>query len=539
MASVSLAVPVHPEDLLTLYDGFVSSRDDALPHEAILSMLQLVWTVAIRRWAGIDTFCVGGSYHHGICYVHDRDIPESPVIKLNPEGSLQDLFQELSCSMAAGVPPAPHKNSGRSLGNYSVTICLPGNPNYNRTAMEKLPQTSLRLEFSPTTIDQWLAHLHWEESENVSTTPAMALSLLHSFNQALASITASPVQAIDALNICSDHHLVQIGEFTKTISSFKTTLLHNLCLRHAKTQPNACAIESWDGNLTYAELDDLTSRLAHHLVAQGVRPDTYVLCCFPKSTWAIVGRLAILKAGGAYISIDASDPPSYLESILERTQTRIMLTAPEYVARFQTMVSTIVEVTRSSLSGLPIKKGIACGDVLPDSPCLILFTSGSTGTPKGIIQEHRSYATAITDYVAMLGLNTSSRVLQFDDYAFDISNNDYLAPLAAGGCCCVPTPKKSIAALRDNINALRVSMTFLTPTVAVQLGPHDMPTLQTVCIGGEPPSRDLIRQWAGRVRLINQYGMGEAATFCAYNDRIHPDRSAIVGRAGSGAIWIA
>ncbi|KAJ7218480.1 hypothetical protein GGX14DRAFT_356824 [Mycena pura] len=383
-------------------------------------------------------------------------------------------------------------------------------------------------------------HLYWEDSKEPSLTPDIAASLLHSFNQALTAIVESPTQSVDAVDICSEHHLVQISEFTKDISPFNNMLLHDLCLRYAKIQPNSCAIDSWDGNLTYAELDDLTSRLAHHLVAQGVRPDIFVLCCFPKSTWAIVGRLAILKAGGAYISIDANDPPpSGKKHMTTRTQTRIMLTSPEYVRRFKTLVSTVVEVTPSVLSRLPVKKGVACRDVRPDSPCLILFTSGSTGTPKGIIREHRSYATAIVDYVAMLGLDASSRVLQFDDYAFDISNNDYLAPLTAGGCCCVPTPEKTIFALRENINALRVSMTFLTPTVAIQLRPRDMPTLRTVCIGGEPPSRDLIQEWAGHVRLINQYGMGEAATFCAYNDCLHPDRNDIVGRTGSGAIWIA
>ncbi|KAJ6587675.1 hypothetical protein DFH09DRAFT_1259799 [Mycena vulgaris] len=380
-------------------------KSSRFPTEASLAMLHMAWTVTVRRWAGTDTFCVGGNYSSGVCYVHDRNIPDSTVLKLNPEDTLPELFHQLSSAMAAGAPCSSHQVSSRSLGNYSTTICLPGSPKPRRKyeALEKLPQ------------------------------------------------------------------------------------------------PNAYAIDSWDGNLTYAELDDLTSRLAHHLVLHGVRPETY-------STWAI--------AGGAYISLDASDPPFYLESIVTRTQTSIMLTAPEYVARFRT-------VTPSFLSRLPVKK---------DSP---------TGTPKGIIQEHRSYATAIADYVVMLGLDASSRVLQFDDYAFDISNNDYLAPLTAGGCCCVPTPEKTIPALRENINALRVNMTFLTPTIAIQLGPRDMPTLRTVCIGGEPPSRDLLRQWSGHVRLINQYGMGEAATFCAYNDRLHPDRNGIVGRAGSGAIWIA
>ncbi|KAJ7878404.1 hypothetical protein B0H13DRAFT_2545561 [Mycena leptocephala] len=544
----TVALLVRPDDLQVLYEGFVSHpsspsnecRGDVLPHKASLAILHLAWTVTVRRWAGIDTFCVGGNYSRGVCYVHDRDIPHSALIQMNPETSLRELFHQLFGAMAADAPSVPRKVTSRSLGSYSATICLP-RPVQKREATERLPQTSLHLEFCPPagTTDQWLVHLHLEDSTEPSLTPAMGASMLHAFNQTLNSIVESPACSVDEVDMCSEHHFIRIRGFTKDISPFNNTLLHDLCLRHAKTQPDACAIDSWDGNLTYEELDDLTSRLAHYLVAQGVRPDTFVLCCFPKSTWAIVGRLAILKAGGAYISIDASDPPFYLESIIRRTQTRIMLTAPEYVARFQSLVSTVVEVTPAVLSSLPVKNGVACRDVRPDSPCLILFTSGSTGAPKGIIQEHRSYATAIGDYVAMLGLDASSRVLQFDDYAFDISNNDFLAPLTAGGCCCVPTPEKTIAALRENINALRVNMTFLTPTVAIQLGPRDMPTLKTVCIGGEPPSRDLIRDWAGHVRLINQYGMGEAATFCAYNDNLNADCNGIVGRAGSGALWIA
>ncbi|KAJ7894217.1 hypothetical protein B0H14DRAFT_3657412 [Mycena olivaceomarginata] len=433
----TVALLVRPDDLQALYEGFVSDpsspsnecRDDVLPHKASFkfAILHMAWTVTVRRWAGIDTFCVGGNYSRGVCYVHDHDIPHSALIHMNPEASLQELFHQLSGAMAADAPYVPHKVTSRSLGSYSATICLPESlrPVQKREAMEKMLQTSLHLELSPLTktTDQWLVHLHSEDSAEPSLTPAMGASMLHAFNQTLNLIIESPACSVNAVDMSSEHHFTQICAFTKDISPFNNTLLHNLCLRHTKTQPNACAIDSWDRNLTYEELDDLTSRLAHHLIAQGVRPDTFVLC-------------------------------------------------------------------------------------------------------------------SICDYVAMLGLDASSQVLQFDDYAFDISNNDFLTPLTAGGCCCVPTPEKTIATLRENINALRVNMTFLTPTVAIQLSPHNMPTLKTVCIGGEPPSRDLLRDWAGHVCLINQYGMGEAATFCAYNNSLNADRSGIIGCAGSGALWI-
>ncbi|OKO99462.1 Nonribosomal peptide synthetase 1 [Penicillium subrubescens] len=333
-------------------------------------------------------------------------------------------------------------------------------------------------------------------------------------------------------------YLLLAQSFAKDVSPFNEVLLHEMALDFAQHHPETPAVCSWDGNLSYGELDDLTSRLGKYLLSIGVGPEIFVLSCFEKSMWAIVARLAIMKAGGAYISINASDPPVFLKSVVDRARVNIMLTSPAYVSSYASLVETIIPVAWN-VKTLPKATGTICPTVKPRNACLILFTSGSTGQPKGIIQEHRSYATAIRDYNRVLGLARHSRVLQFDDYAFDISNNDYLTALAAGGCCCVPTPEKTIPALIKNINTLRANMTFLTPTVAIQIDPRDVPSLDLVCIGGESMSNDLLLKWTPHVKLVNQYGMSEAATFCAYNDAPEPGRNAVVGKAGSGAIWIA
>lgn len=312
-----------------------------------------------------------------------------------------------------------------------------------------------------------------------------------------------------------------------------------MCMEHARHTPDAQAICSWDGNMTYRELDEASSKLAKYLIDLGVGPETFVLSCFEKSKWPIIARLAILKAGAAYISVDATDPPVFLNSVIDRVNAQIMLVSPTYEHKFTSMVSTLVTITSELLSDLPQPEGPLCTTVQSSDACLILFTSGSTGQPKGIIQEHRSYATAVRDYIAVMGMGPHSRVFQFDDYAFDISNNDYLTALAAGGCCCVPTPEKTIPALITNVNTLNVNTTFLTPTTASRLDPRDVPTLELVCMGGEPMSNDLLQKWIPHVKLVNQYGMGEAATFCAYNDNPKPGENTVVGRAGSGAIWIA
>lgn len=383
-----------------------------------------------------------------------------------------------------------------------------------------------------TGVEFWLRH----------TSEEMAVTVLRTFQHIFSQIAKvrNGGLRLQDVDFCSDHDRRIIKKLTANFSSVEEYCMHEIILKQCLLHPDRIAVCSWDGDLTYGELNDLSSRLAHHLVELGVHPETFVLSCFQKSTWAIVTRLAILRAGGAYISIHASNPPAYLDSVISRTNAQVLVSDSAFANRFRHLVPTLIEVTPDWLQSLPAEyTSPACEAVQGDNACLVLFTSGSTGQPKGIIQTHQSYATAIRDYATNLNLGSHTRFLQFDDYAFDISNLEFLAPLAIGGCCCVPGPMKTVKNLADNINFLKANTAFLTPTVAVKLNPADVPCLELLCVGGEPLPRDLLTKWAGSsTKLINQYGMGEVAICCAYNDRVHLGSGSNIGRPASGAIWV-
>ncbi|KAK1913072.1 hypothetical protein P3342_005008 [Pyrenophora teres f. teres] len=55
-------------------------------------------------------------------------------------------------------------------------------------------------------------------------------------------------------------------------------------------RPNAPAIFAWDGELTYGELDALSTKLAGHLTQLGVKPEDVVPLCFEKSMWTLVAH---------------------------------------------------------------------------------------------------------------------------------------------------------------------------------------------------------------------------------------------------------
>lgn len=530
------------------------------PDIQLQRLLQLAWVIAVRAFASSSSLYVGEEYIKGRCFVGetDRSADHTTPIHIDTHETVQDLFDQIISSQLSLVKGSyangVHRKNGGELA-FDTTIiyqrqhstagssqrpclgrchvCCP------MPMVNTLEPEVLRGELCLSVRHMLDDCLHAQLDLGMSKISLpQATSLLHSFDRVICSFGHAFVQSVGTIDLCGSDDIEQIANFTRDIAPSQDALLHELCLRHVESTPDTLAVRSWDGNLTFRELSDLSSRLAHWLVSQGVRPKVFVACAFYKSTWAIVARLAVLMAGGAYICVDGSDPPAYLASVLERTQVKIVLTSTGYATRYAGLVDVQFEVNEDTIRGLFSLTGPPCTTVTPTDACVVLFTSGSTGKPKGIVQEHRSYTSALTDYIRVMGMGPHSRVFQFDAYAFDISNNDFLAPLIAGGCCCIPTPSFSIESLIEDLNSLQANMMFATPSVAIEMDPDRVPTLKMICIGGEPLSDAVLAKWLHRVKVVNQYGMGEVASLCAHNPNIQLGQGSVVGRPASGAIWI-
>ncbi|KAJ5445570.1 AMP-dependent synthetase/ligase [Penicillium cf. griseofulvum] len=542
---VDFILKERPWRLLHLVDALIPPppAQEEHPDIHIQRLLQLAWITTIKAFSCSTTLYIGQDYAKGQCYIGETAhgyLKPTVQIHVDHHDTVKDLFRESIEALAplshAKATENDHTDHTDKYSGLGVTINYQKQPAHRSLsgadacvgecqgccAIPGKELTEVNTIFAGLQLSIWHTYddrLHTRlDAGNTGVGLPLAKSLLNSFNQALSSIVGAPTQTIGSLDLCSPQDRDQIAQFTGNIAPAHDSLLHDLCLQHAKTTPNAPAVRSWDGDLTYRQLEDLTSRLAHWLVGQGVGPNVYVACGFYKSTWAIVARLAILMAGGAYICVDGSDPPPYLQSSLERTQIKIMLTSAGYKEKFADRVETLLEVSEASVSSLPLVNSVPCTTVKPTDPCVVLFTSGSTGKPKGIIQEHRSYASALTDYIRVMDMGPHSRMFQFDSYTFDISNNDFLTPLIAGGCCCVPTKSLTMEALMNDMNDLEANIMFVTPSVAIDMQPERVPH----------PEDD----------VVNQYGMGEIASLCAYNRNLQMGHGSVVGRPATGAIWI-
>lgn len=118
----------------------------------------------------------------------------------------------------------------------------------------------------------------------------------------------TPSTTLGKLNLIAEWDISRVLEWNKTPLVTSGRTLHSLISESVGKYPDLTAIASWDGTFTYRDLDSVSKKLAHHLKALGVGPETLVAICFEKSAWAIVSMIAIMKAGGAFVPLDPAAP---------------------------------------------------------------------------------------------------------------------------------------------------------------------------------------------------------------------------------------
>jgi len=105
--------------------------------------------------------------------------------------------------------------------------------------------------------------------------------------------------------------------------------IHQLIEQQVCEQPeSAVAVHSFDGKVTYRQLDRLSTRLAHYLLKLDMESRLIPLC-FEKSGWTIVAMLGVLKSGFAFVPLDPKAPISRLRDLVADTKASLVLCSTE------------------------------------------------------------------------------------------------------------------------------------------------------------------------------------------------------------------
>lgn len=365
-----------------------------------------------------------------------------------------------------------------------------------------------------------------------------AVHLGFAISEGLRSATVLSLQSPSRdIDLFHHHHGKQVDEWNRFVPRVINACAYEAIWQQIVERPIAQAICSWDGNLTYAELGQLSNQLAQQMASLGVGPEVLVPICFHKSKWAVVAMLGVMKAGGAFVPLSPFDPRKHLETIIQDVGARFVLADIDVADLLGDIVDRVFVVppaeklaTASDDCALPV--------VSSDNIAYVLYTSGSTGTPKGVLVEHRALSTNMKYLGAAFGLSRVSRVYQFSSYTFDVAVLDIFVTLAAGGCICIPSEDQRANNV-EAMNRMKVTLALLTPSIARTIDPESLETLETLIFGGEAVGRSDVSQWAKKVRLINAYGPTECCIACNFNTYAGRDsRPDVIGRAVGSTSWV-
>ncbi|BBX29180.1 acyl-CoA synthetase [Mycolicibacterium alvei] len=170
--------------------------------------------------------------------------------------------------------------------------------------------------------------------------------------------------------------------------------------------PDRVALICGDEQLTYAQLEEKANRLAHYLIAQGVKKDDKVGLYCRNRIEIVIGMLGIVKAGAILVNVNFRYVEGELKYLFENSDMVALIHERRYADRVDNVlpetpnVKTVLVVEDGSDDDYQRYGGVEFYSAIADhSPerdfgprseddIYLLYTGGTTGFPKGVMWRH-------------------------------------------------------------------------------------------------------------------------------------------------------
>lgn len=441
------------------------------------------------------------------------------IAQFNDEAALGSNFQTLLVIQPAdqgesdpGRPfldePAGDQNKaqGRDFSTYAIVI----------ECQLELDGVNLCIDFDSSVIGQ-------QQIENIA----------QSFKYTISQLSDSS-QGNQTLKCLHDDQwgVNRIWNWNAVVPNPMEACIHDLVSERVRENPSALAVNAWDGNLTYRQLEDLSTNLAYQLSEEGVS-GTIVPLLFEKSMFMPVAALAVMKAGGACMAMDIKQPLERLSAIAAQANSSVILSSRMNESLAFQVSAGIKEVVVVG-ANQPHPAHFTLPPVSPSGILYVVLTSGTTGTPKGVLITHRNFCSAITYQQKILGCSNTSRVLDLASYAFDVAWSNMLHTFTAGGTLCIPSQAELENDLSRCLEKYNVTYADMTPSVARIVSRTALSKLNTLILGGETVLPSDAYLAGENTKVFNAYGPSECTPTATLGDAT----ADCIGYGAGVCIWV-
>lgn len=316
-------------------------------------------------------------------------------------------------------------------------------------------------------------------------------------------------------------------------------LIHSPVAHFAEKAPDHPALRCKGVDMSYRDLDRESNRLAHALLAAGLRKHERVGIYMHKSLELGVAIYGILKAGGVFVPLDAFAPIARTGFMLEDCQIRFLVTSDLLAGK----VAELPEEQRPQLFGASPRDGLVARgwedigrfpasppdvDLIDQDLGYIMYTSGSTGQPKGMMHTHHGSVSYARWGALHVSLGPNDKVASHAPLHFDLSIFDFFSTVQAGATVVlVPEPvTKFPASWTGYVESEGISVVFTVPFTLIEMlhrgtmDRFDLSSLRWILFGGEPFPPKHLRELMAKlpdVQFTNVYGPAEAPSCTCFD----------------------
>jgi len=293
---------------------------------------------------------------------------------------------------------------------------------------------------------------------------------------------------------------------------------------------NETAVIYGSSRLTYQELDRQANRLAHLLIARGIKESEPVGILLERSFNSYISLLGVLKAGAALVPLDPSFSPEQVTFIAQDAGLHDIITTSSLRKQTSALTCRILELDQSHDALTSQRETRPQIQLDPASLCYIIYILGAGDQSQGVAISHTNIINFLRVATPIYGIKRNDRVYQGMSLASDLSFEEIWPTWIVGATIVADSSDEYRIGhkLSDFLNANKITAMrcMLKQLATIE---SDVPSLQTLIVSGTVFPAELIQRWSlpGR-RLLATYGPIEttiSATWC----ELLPNRPVTIG----------
>jgi acetyl-CoA synthetase len=291
--------------------------------------------------------------------------------------------------------------------------------------------------------------------------------------------------------------------------------------------------------LTFAEVADLSARLAGTLAARGAsRGDVVLTLIGNRPEWVLM-MIACFRIGAVVLPCNEQLRAKDLELRLRAARPALVVADERNLGELgrANPECPVIAIPDERLFDAQPAPAV---ELSPDDPCLVTFTSGTAGEPKGVLHGQRYLAGQRVQAEHWLDARAGDLVWCTAATGWSKSaRNVFIAPWLRGAAALLHDgrfdPGERLALLERE----RVQVLCMAPTeyrvIAKRAEPRPLPQLRTLVAAGEPLNPEVVRIWedAAGVSIRDGYGQTETGQLTGMPPG-EPVRPGSMGRALPG-----